>query len=536
MALVGLDGATFRVLDPVMEAGAMPALKRLMERGARTTLRSTVPTYTPPAWTSMATGVNPGRHGIIGFIATTPQEPLVIAHSGLIGAVPVWRFLNGQDTRAGIFNVPMTYPPAQVDGFMIAGGLAAGLTDPELPNFASDAEVGRVVVEIAGGRYPLDTVVSYENDWRSPSETSRIEAIQRLRRRVLTGLLQTMDIDFLFAVFEGPDRLQHLHYQYIVDCSDWYSRPEAAEVREGALSYFEELDRAIDALAEWAGRDGHIVVVSDHGFGPWEKTVNLNLLLEQWGYLKLPAISKITRLGVVAGTGQRLARRLLPRNVLQTAKSRVNQGIDWKQTRAFASHVAEQGIHVNELGSLPKGWLRSSDADAVTDQLIERLQGCNDPADGKPIVDRVVKREEVVVGPYAQRAPHIFPFCRDQRYELSDTLAAASFITDHRDRPWGYHHEEGVFIAAGPGIRPAPALNGLDIVDVLPTALHAAGYPIPNNLDGRVATAILGGPAATQPVTIAHDDTSVEAGHEYPFSSEEERLIEDSLRGLGYLE
>jgi predicted AlkP superfamily phosphohydrolase/phosphomutase len=269
VALIGLDGATYRLLDPVTAAGAMPSLAALRRRGVETTLRSTIPTYTPPAWVSMSTGVNPGRHGIFGFLANTPQEPTIISHSGLIAAAPIWRYLSELGVPSGTFNVPISYPPSSVDGFMVSGGLAAGWTDPEMANFASDPETGQLVTEVGGRGYPLDTVVSYESDWRSPTVISRVQSIQRLRREVLRVLLDRRSPEFVYAVFEGPDRLMHLFYQYIVECSDWYQRPEAAEVRDRALDYFRELDKAIDDLVQWAGSDGHVVVVSDHGSGPW---------------------------------------------------------------------------------------------------------------------------------------------------------------------------------------------------------------------------------------------------------------------------
>ncbi|MGE5226971.1 MAG: alkaline phosphatase family protein, partial [Planctomycetaceae bacterium] len=85
-AIIGLDGATFRLLDPLCDQGVMPALAALRARGVDGVLRSTTPAYTPPAWVSMLTGVNPGRHNVYGFLATTPQEPVKIAHSGTISA------------------------------------------------------------------------------------------------------------------------------------------------------------------------------------------------------------------------------------------------------------------------------------------------------------------------------------------------------------------------------------------------------------------------------------------------------------------
>jgi predicted AlkP superfamily phosphohydrolase/phosphomutase len=538
VAIIGLDGATYRVLDPLTEEGVMPALGGLRSAGVQAILRSTVPAYTPPAWISMVTGVNPGRHGVFGFLATTPQESPRIAHSGLIDAPAMWNYLADQGVRSGFFNVPMSYPPVPVEGWMVSGGLAAGWTDPEMPNFASQMEISRLVTDVAGGHYPLDTVVSYENDWQAPEAISRIEQVQKLRRRVLGTLLEKTDPRVLFAVFEGPDRLQHIHYQYIVECSDWYGRPEASEFRDRARAYFAEVDRAIDDLREWAGPDGHVIVVSDHGAGPWEKTVNVNLLLEQWGFLKLPPISRLTRLGPVAGAGQRLARKMFPRRLLHRAKAQVGKRVVWPQSRAFASHVAEQGIHINERGVMPAGVVEPSEVETLERQLVERLMEITDPEDGKPIVDQVVRRHEVIVGPHERRAPHLFPFVRGQRYELSDTVAAAAPFTDHRNRPWGYHHMDGVFIAAGPGVAAGTSHPPMDIVDVLPTVFHLAGLAVPAGLDGRVVEGVLAKETAGRPIVEvgAVATTDGERETEYPFSPEEEAAIEESLRGLGYIE
>jgi predicted AlkP superfamily phosphohydrolase/phosphomutase len=535
VALIGLDGATYRLLDPVAAAGAMPCLAAVRKRGLETILRSTIPAYTPPAWVSMSTGVNPGRHGIFGFLANTPQESPRIAHSGLIDALPIWRYLTELGVQSGTFNVPISYPPSSVAGFMVSGGLAAGWTNPEMGNFASDSETARLVTEVAGRNYPLDTVVSYENDWRSPGVISRVLDIQRLRRRVLRALLDSRSPEFVYAVFEGPDRLMHLFYQYIVECSDWYSRPEASEVRDRALEYFAELDKAIEDLVQWAGSDGHVVVVSDHGSGPWEKTINMNLLLEDWGYLRLPAIGKLTTRGMMAGAGQRLARRLIPRRLLHVAKARVTRKIVWSDTLAFASHVAEQGIHVNVRGTHPNGVADPARRDKIVDELAERLMQLTDPSDGQPVTDRVVRRDEVISGGHVDRSPDLFPLCRDQRYELSDTLAATGPITDHRDRPWGYHHMDGIFIAAGPRVASGRTVPTMDIVDVLPTSLRLAGLPVPEGLDGNVIHEVLveSAPADRATIDVQADQVTSTA---YPYSKEEEAAIEESLRALGYID
>ena len=73
-------------LGPLLEAGLMPRLARLRERGASGTLRSTIPTYTPPAWTSSLTGVNPGRHGVYGFV-----EMVIFVSILAVGLIYAWK-------------------------------------------------------------------------------------------------------------------------------------------------------------------------------------------------------------------------------------------------------------------------------------------------------------------------------------------------------------------------------------------------------------------------------------------------------------
>lgn len=537
-AIIGLDGATFRLMDVLCDEGVMPSLASLRSRGVDGVLRSTIPAYTPPAWVSMLTGVNPGRHNVFGFLSSTPQEPVKIAHAGTIAATPLWRLANDRDARVGVYNVPMTYPPAKdVDGFLISGGLAAGWTSPDVRGFASDEEAGSLIAEVTADAYPIDTVVSYENDWSRLEVIDEVSAIQVKRRRVLGALLEHRDVDLLFAVFEGTDRLQHLHYQYLVECSEWFGAPGADAFRDRAWSYFQELDGAIGDIVAWAGEGGNVMVVSDHGAGPWEKTLNVNLLLHEWGLLRLPSVSRLTRTSLVAGPVQTVARKIVPRSVLLSAKSRMNRGLDWSTARAFASQVAEQGIHVNEAGVFPHGVVPDEEVSTVAAELTRRLLELVDPDDGRPVVDAVVPRAEAIEGPFAARAPHLFPVCRDQRIELSDTLAASSVLTDHRDRPWGYHHQDGIFIGAGPAFIDGALPRALEIVDVLPTAFTVAGLSVPAGLDGNAAHEILTieGSVADQPRDDA-DQAMPDGSPAYPFSDEDEKQIEESLRGLGYIE
>src|SRR4051794_41841757 len=100
-------------MDVLCDEGVMPSLASLRSRGVDGVLRSTIPAYTPPAWVSMLTGVNPGRHNVFGFLSSTPQEPVKIAHAGTIAATPLWRLGNDRDGRVGGLKVPRSDPPPQ---------------------------------------------------------------------------------------------------------------------------------------------------------------------------------------------------------------------------------------------------------------------------------------------------------------------------------------------------------------------------------------------------------------------------------------
>src|ERR687895_2703800 len=101
--MLGLDGATYSVLDPAFEAGHMPKFKSLLDRSASGTLVSTIPPYTPPEWTSIFTGVNPGRHGIFGFMLGNVQRKGGLVRLDRVAAPAIWNVANAQGSRVGIF-------------------------------------------------------------------------------------------------------------------------------------------------------------------------------------------------------------------------------------------------------------------------------------------------------------------------------------------------------------------------------------------------------------------------------------------------
>jgi predicted AlkP superfamily phosphohydrolase/phosphomutase len=521
-----LDGAAWHLLDPLIEQGVMPRLAELRARGAWGRLRSTIPTYTPPAWTSSVTGVNPGRHGVYGFIEGHAQaERQELMHSGKVRSPTLWEIANAQGSTCGIYNVPLTYPPRPLDGWMVSGMLTPGYGERQR-GFASPHELEPKILGWAPD-YVLDLHANYETDWRDAGLADRGLASIRQREAVLGRLLEEHPVDVVFTVLEAPDRLQHVYYRYLDG-----STPGHPEITERVTGCFAAMDRIVGLLADAAG-DGGVIVCSDHGFTAWEVSVHVNALLARWGYLKIKPAARAMQTGAARALVP-LAKRILPRKVAREAKGKTFAAIDWSATRAFASPIPQQGVYLNLKGRERFGIVDPSEAERLKEEIRSRFQELSAP-DGKPATDRVYLSQEVFHGDALDGAPDVLPVLRDHRFELDDELFHREPFSDVSHLPRGVHHPDGIVVVAGSGTRATGELDA-HVMDVLPTLLYQAGLAVPEGLDGALIEGAFESdhltdhpPKSMSPLSSASKDEAS------PYSEEEEAMIEESLRGLGYL-
>jgi predicted AlkP superfamily phosphohydrolase/phosphomutase len=536
--VIGLDGVTWKLLDPLIEADVMPRLAALRERGASGILKSTIPTYTPPAWTSAITGVNPGRHGVYGFMdgnAQSGQQNLV--HSGRIQSATLWEIANAQQARVGIFNLPLTYPPRPLEGWMVSGMLTPGYGEKRR-GFASwggpgnDVELEGHILEWVPD-YACDLSANWETDWRDDGLARRaLESIGQ-RHTALSRLLDLDPVDVVFTVLETPDRMQHVYYRYMDPADEMYDTPAGKEIRPIIAECFAAMDRIVGLLDDYAGSAGGAIVCSDHGFTAWEASVHTNALLESWGWLRMKRGARLMQTRAARALVP-VARRLLPAKVARQAKGRTFAAIDWSRTRAFASPIPQQGVFVNLRGRERFGIVEPSELDATKRALVEKFKALRSP-DGEPVTDAVHTSDEVFSGQALDGAPDVLPVLRDHRFELDDEIFHRKPFTDQRHLPRGVHHPDGIVVVSGPGVTPKDDLAG-SVLDVTPTLLYMAGLGVPDGLDGGVLKdAFDPSHLANHPVTTTAPLSSKSTDGSSPYSAEEEALIEESLRGLGYL-
>jgi len=529
--VIGLDGAAWHLIDPMIDAGVMPHLGAIKSASASGALTSTVPTYTPPAWTSSVTGVGPGKHGIYGFIEGHVQfEKPQLMHSGMIKATTLWEMANAQGVRTGIYNLPLTYPPQQLDGWMVAGMLTPGYGEKQT-GFAYPKTIERRILGWAPD-YVLDVNANYERDWKDDDLARRALHSIHQRRDVLRGLLETDPVDMLFTVMEAPDRLQHVYYRYLDPLDKLYDSDDGKRLRPAVWECFAALDEIVGLLNDYAA-DGGVIVCSDHGFTAWEVSVHLNALLEHWGYLKLKPQAKAMQTSL-ARKMVPVAKRVLPRKLAREAKGKTFGAIDWAQTRAFASPIPQQGIFVNLKGRERLGIVPQSELDDLKNELAARFMDLAAP-DGDPATDRVHKSEEVFGLDPAPGAPDVLPVLRDHRFELDDELFHKKPFTDVSGMPRGVHHPEGIIVVKGAGVRAGDDLRA-SVLDITPTLLYMAGLGVPEGLEGRVvAEAFEDAALEKRPISMTPPLSSGGRDETSPYSDEEEAEIEEALRGLGYL-
>src|SRR5574341_1014690 len=460
--LIGLDGATFSILDPLIAQGVMPFLSAFVDGGVRADLRSIVPPLTPPAWTSLMTGRSPGHHGIFDFFQPdSPGGPHIrLATSKDIRCETVGSMANRHGLRATVLNFPVTFPPPTLDGNVISGWMPWR--------------------QLRLGCHPAEL---YDRLKARPGFNPREQGWLD----VLRYLMREDPAELTAILFDGPDKIQHLCWRFL-DPALWPAQPGPAEqiVHDLCLNYFRQLDQALAEVVAMAGAEATIVIASDHGFGATTEVFHVNTWLEQAGYLAWSNQASLT-----ADKPGTLGMNYLARHV---------QWLDWTRTTAYTSTPTGNGIHIVKARRDGEGISRE-DYEAFREELIQALSGWVDPATGKPVVARIWKREEAFAGPAMLFAPDLTLALRDGG--LVSILPSDRPLTP-RPAPAGTHRPLGVFVIGGPGVRQGATLHELSILDVAPTLLYSLGLPIPEDLEGHVPLEIFE-PAlrARRPVQIA---------------------------------
>jgi predicted AlkP superfamily phosphohydrolase/phosphomutase len=537
--LIGLDAACEPVLDPLIEEGRLPNIERLLDDGVSGPLESQIPPWTPSAWPSLYTGVNPGKHGVFSFLKFDGYEWDVINATD-VRERTLWEMLDEHGKSSVVVNAPVTSPPPAIDGAIIPG-----YTAPEDP----DCHPAGLLDEVrdAVGDY---RVYARDHEKTNQGYIDSYRELIRMRGEAFRYLARTRDPDFGFVQFQQTDTVFH-------------ERPDEDEV---IAAVYEAVDDEIGRILEECDPDT-VLIASDHGMGEYEGyEFRVNDFLAERGYVQtakggegMPTWSTIAddslkngksgkadadgetsgpglaeralTLGASVGlTSQRIHRTLkrvgladvvaahAPSGLVRAASERV----DFANSKVYMRDRIECGLRINLEGREPSGVVSEEEYEPLRQELIEELRALTAP-DGTPVFSEVGPREDYFDGPYAEDAVDIVTVPRDFDVMLSAQLHGEPFSTTLME-PWN-HKLDGIVSLTGVGVDTGASVEGAHLYDVASTVLSTFGIAYPETMDGRPLAPVV--------------DVGSKRYDEYePRAAQatDDAAVEERLADLGYLE
>lgn len=569
--VIGLDGATFDLIEPWVGEGKLPNIKRVMEEGSYGNLASTTPAHSAPSWSSFITGKNPGKHGIFDFTEHVPDSYRVrFVNASIREGTSIWATLSSHNKKVAVVNVPMTYPPEKVNGIMISGmdtpGLDSNFTYP--PTLY--AEIKRTV-----GDYALESDLwFYISKGEIDLAIRKLQEIIDRRFEVTKYLMNKYPWDFAVSVFTETDRVQHAFWMYMDPQHPLFKTENYKKYGNAILEVYQKLDNVLGYLLETLDENTTLIIMSDHGAGLCSnKTIYLNNWLCKKGLLTY----KDFQPGKSSGTFQRLNRLFytkllsgIPRNFWKAlpreTKDRVMKlfpsvfnkmasqfffsRIDMSLTKAYAEE-SKNFIWVNLKGRDPKGTINpGQEYEAVREFIINELTNERDVESNEHIVDKIFKREDIYCGQNLGKAPDLVVTFKKGGYvpRPSYTVNPNVVITtipkekleklESNTRANAMHFPNGILLMKGRHIKKGHKIDGAHIMDLAPTILCLMRVPIPTDMDGKVLQSAFDEKYLTDnPITYSHLEPSSEPSEKYQaYSEQEEEAIRKRLKDLGYLE
>lgn len=418
-AFLGLDGTPYTLALDLMERGVMPNLKALLSEGTLRRMDTVMPEVSSVAWTTFMTGVNPGRHGIFGFMELKPGYEMYFPNFSHMKARTLWDRLGESGRSSVVINVPSTYPARPLKGAMTAGFVALDLKKATYPDSVYQYLSGM------GYRIDVDTVKARQNvDFL----VDDLKLTLARRREAILHFMDNEPWDLFLGVVTETDRLHH----YLWDA---YADP-SHRLHGFFFDYYREIDSLVGEFADRL-KDRHpgvpLLIMSDHGFGALEWQVNINFWLKENGYLKL---SK------------------------EPAQSWEDIG---PGTRAFALDPSR--VYINLKGKYKRGEVGPEEYGQLCDELARGLMSIE--VDGRKVLKAVYKKDEIYSGPCMENAPDLVLLSNpgfDLKGAISrDVLNEKGFLT-------GMHTQDDAMLYIGMTDMPDKAGERKpSILDVPPT-------------------------------------------------------------------
>lgn len=557
--IIGVDGATLDLILPWVEQGYLPNFKRLLEHGYWGRLRSTIQPTSAPAWVTFMTGVNQGQHGLYDFVRRRPNTYTVeMTNASHISTDSIYELVSRAKRHVVTVNVPYTSPPFPIKGVMVGGPFAPTFT----PDLVYPRERFSVIKSIVPDYFILPDYDAWAADPLMDYAQKLLTSID-IRERLSLHFFNSEPWDLFQVVFMSTDEAQHAFWHFMEEDASSKGRKYRNVIRD----VYQRVDAAIGSLMaevsrHVAERETVVIVMSDHGGGPFRWMINLNGWLAQMGYLQFVN----PRLFSVKDVRRHLVKHLaslysnyVPSSLRQLVRAKLGShrfnklkgefeselltsNIDWSSTQAYALG-AGGNIFINLAGREPGGIVSPGmEYENLRNDISNQLMSLVDPATNERLISCVHKAEELYNGFQVRFAPDLVIEWRDYavwgrgRYDNQSSVYEYQRKQDFGGLPLtGSHRMEGMFLVSGTDVKQKGEVKGTSIIDLAPTILSLIGIQPPLYMEGKVLEDAFMSSIVQDPKLSLPEDIEKEQSKQNQYTQEEEQTIAEHLRSLGYL-
>ena len=522
-----------------------------MDSGVWGTLHSTMPPWTPTAWSTIITGKNPGKHGVFGMLWKRPDSrEFTPINATLRVGTPFWHTLNHHGIKTGVVNAPFTYPASPLDGFMVCGF--------GTPNSAREIAYPQEVTDWVRLNFP-DFKPEVEAELLTVAPPDEIYAAEKQQQatfvEVAGKLANRYGVEVLVINLMFPDHANH-------------KMPEMARVQDAYCQTDKDLAKLVDMFCP-----DNVILLSDHGSNRLKGDFMLGAWLRDQGYYVTLPPTPPQRVATFnwllanyfqehlgwSGMREKIVRRLakesffwLPELVRQnfwrkfeTIFPGARQYLRWSgrpdytSTSVFPGSVYSGLLYLNLVDCVKV----SGGKTAVLQEIAAKLMEVKEPQSGKSLFSNIYFAEDIYAGPEVANAPDLILDAYESGWNLrvrKDYFPAPPrsvidhyFVVDSSQRDFGWHSREGIFVFAGEAFGEGAAPFAANLPDIPATLLHLYGVPLPEDYDGVVRTEAMSSTYQNQPITYQPGDEAERQAKQY--SPEETQSLISHLKALGYL-
>lgn len=512
--VIGLDGGNWDLIGPWLDAGKLPNIESILDDGVHAESHSYLPPVTVPNWKCYSTGKNPGKLGVYRFDhLDVHSREYVFHHSYDFKSPELWDYLNDEGYTTGIVNMPTTYPPRPIDGFMVCGGPDARQSEYRMLEDTYTHPLDLQDTLESEYDYSIHPTPLISSKHERGAEVDAIHELIDLRFSVAYDLLHEYEVDFLHVTSFYSNTLQHFF---------WQDEPvrKAWQLFDKHIGRFLELENT------------NVVLMSDHGCAQIDHVVYINNWLIRNGYLTLETTvddilrrvgftkERVLRAAKAVGATELLARTIPKR--LQTLVpweegvrgQRTFETIDWNETVAIGN---AQGLIYLTLDRDDPEYER------VRSKIKAGIESLTTP-DGAPVVQEMHAFEDLYEGDYLDKAPDLIAHQADGVHMSEATGIEGVHHTTGR---WEAENiPPGIFAAHGPDISGEGVIEPIKISDIAPTILSLFDCDVPRDMDGSPLPISAHDIEERQPIELSQSRSSLD--------SEDE--LRDRLESLGYLD